>query len=105
MTDATSAVAGSGENRDDASGEPKRRELLQLPGLAAIGLYLAALAGVLRVLGGVAVGVVAVLLVLFQSVLLREQQRVVAERRLNAEWTVNLSCGQAIVLLPDAVQE
>ena len=49
MTDATSAVAGSGENRDDASGEPKRRELLQLPGLAAIGLYLAALAGVIIV--------------------------------------------------------
>lgn len=49
MTDAMSAATGTGENHGDASGEPKRRDLLQLPGLAAIGLYLAALAGVIVV--------------------------------------------------------
>ena len=44
--DASTAI----ENTGDSGGPgvvPKRRELLQLPGLAAIGLYLAALAGVL----------------------------------------------------------
>jgi hypothetical protein len=49
MTEATSTAAGSGEHSSEASAEPKRRELLQLPGLAAIGLYLAALAGVIVV--------------------------------------------------------
>jgi hypothetical protein len=49
MTDAMSAATGTDENRGDVSGEPNRRELLQLPGLAAIGLYLAALAGVIIV--------------------------------------------------------
>ena len=49
MTDAISTSAGTSENPGEASAEPKRRELLQLPGLAAIGLYLAALAGVIIV--------------------------------------------------------
>jgi hypothetical protein len=47
MTEATSTAVGSSEQSGDASAEPKRRELLPLPGLAAIGLYLAALAGVI----------------------------------------------------------
>src|SRR5208283_2046147 len=45
MTDAISTEAETSERPGDASAQPKRRELLQLPGLAAIGLYLAALAG------------------------------------------------------------
>ena len=49
MTDAMSTAAGTSENTDEASAEPKRRGLLQLPGLAAIGLYLAALAAVIIV--------------------------------------------------------
>ena len=52
MTETISTATGNGEQHDDASEasvEPKRRELLQLPGLAAIGLYLAALAVVIVV--------------------------------------------------------
>jgi hypothetical protein len=49
MTEATSPATGTDENRSDAAGEPKRRAILQLPGLVAIGLYLAALAGVIVV--------------------------------------------------------
>lgn len=49
MTDAISRAAETSENSDQASTEPKRRELLQLPGLAAIGLYLAGLAGAIIV--------------------------------------------------------
>jgi len=48
MTEATSA-ADSSDQRIDAPALPRRRELLQLPGLAAIGLYLAAMAGVIIV--------------------------------------------------------
>jgi len=50
MTDATGTAAGTSKNQDEdpgASGEPKRHVMLQLPGLAAIGLYLASLAGVI----------------------------------------------------------
>ena len=51
MTDRMSAAAGNGEtpdaNSENSSAEPKRQGLLQLPGLAAIGLYLATLAGVI----------------------------------------------------------
>ncbi|MGC1460954.1 MAG: hypothetical protein WA802_02055 [Terracidiphilus sp.] len=47
MTEAISTAAGSGEQPGNVSAEPHRRELLQMPGLAAIGLYLAALAGVI----------------------------------------------------------
>ena len=46
MENASSAIENGG-NPGSAAVGPKRRELLQLPGLAAIGLYLAALAGVL----------------------------------------------------------
>jgi len=49
MTEAISTAAGSGEQHGDVSAGPQRRELLQMPGLAAIGLYLAALAGVIIV--------------------------------------------------------
>jgi glycerol-3-phosphate acyltransferase PlsY len=49
MTDAMSTEAITNERPGDASAPAKRRELLQLPGLAAIGLYLAALAGVIIV--------------------------------------------------------
>lgn len=54
MTEAISTAAGNGEHNDNLSAVPQRRELLQLPGLAAIGLYLAALAGVIviGVVGG-----------------------------------------------------
>jgi hypothetical protein len=45
MTEAISTAAGSGEQPGNVSAVPHRRELLQMPGLAAIGLYLAALAG------------------------------------------------------------
>ncbi len=47
MTEAISTAAGSGEGPGNVSAVPQRRELLQMPGLAAIGLYLAALAGVI----------------------------------------------------------
>lgn len=43
--DASTLIENSGDS--SAAVSPKRRALLQLPGLAAIGLYLAALAGVL----------------------------------------------------------
>jgi hypothetical protein len=49
MTEAIGTAAGSGEQPGNASVAPHRRELLQMPGLAAIGLYLAALAGVIIV--------------------------------------------------------
>jgi hypothetical protein len=49
MTDAMSTEALTNGQPGDASAQPRRRELLQLPGLAAIGLYLAALAGVIIV--------------------------------------------------------
>jgi len=49
MTEAISTAAGNGEQHGNISAEPQRRELLQMPGLAAIGLYLAALAGVIIV--------------------------------------------------------
>ena len=49
MTEAVSTAAGSGEQPGNVSAGPQRRELLQMPGLAAIGLYLAALAGVIIV--------------------------------------------------------
>ena len=49
MTEAISTAAGSGEQPGNLSAEPRRRELLQMPGMAAIGLYLAALAGVIIV--------------------------------------------------------
>jgi hypothetical protein len=48
MTELSSTMAG-GERPGEPSAVSKRRELLQLPGLAAIGLYLAALAGVIVV--------------------------------------------------------
>ncbi len=44
--DVSTAIENSG-NSEGAAVSVKRRALLQLPGLAAIGLYLAALAGVL----------------------------------------------------------
>jgi hypothetical protein len=49
MTEAISTAMGGGQQTGDASAVPKRRELLQMPGLAAIGLYLAALAGIIIV--------------------------------------------------------
>ena len=49
MTEDVSTAIESGGNTGDAPARSKRRELLQLPGLAAIGLYLAALAGVIIV--------------------------------------------------------
>jgi len=49
MAEAPSTAAENGEQRGDATLGPKRRELLQLPGLAAIGLYLAAVAAVIIV--------------------------------------------------------
>jgi hypothetical protein len=47
MTEEAGSALESNENPGSASVGPKRHELLQLPGLAAIGLYLAALAGVI----------------------------------------------------------
>jgi hypothetical protein len=47
MPEATSNAGGSHEKAGDAAAEPRRRGVLQLPGLAAIGVYLAALAGVI----------------------------------------------------------
>ena len=52
MTEAPGTAAENGEQAGevtDASFGSKRRELFQLPGLAAIGLYLAAVAGVIIV--------------------------------------------------------
>jgi hypothetical protein len=65
MTEATSTAAGSGEQPGILSAAPQRRELLQLPGLAAIGLYLAALAGVIIV--GVVRGAYPPLFLLFSA--------------------------------------
>jgi hypothetical protein len=47
MTEVTSIEAGSIEKPGNAPARPQRRHLLQLPGLAAIGLYVAAMAGVI----------------------------------------------------------
>jgi hypothetical protein len=47
MTDATSTLTGSPEQPGNVSVASQRKGLLQMPGLAAIGLYLAALAGVI----------------------------------------------------------
>ena len=44
MTEAATKSGGNDEQPDGASAAPHRRDLLQLPGLAAIGLYLAVLA-------------------------------------------------------------
>jgi hypothetical protein len=49
MMEDTSTEAGGSEQPGAAPAVPQRRELLQLPGLAAIGLYLAALAGIIIV--------------------------------------------------------
>ncbi len=49
MTEAISTAAGNGEQHGNIAAGPQRRELLKMPGLAAIGLYLAALAGVIIV--------------------------------------------------------
>ncbi len=65
MNEATNTAAGNSEQPRDASAAPHRRELLQLPGLAAIGLYLAALAGVLVV--GVVKGVYPPMLLVFSA--------------------------------------
>ncbi len=65
MTEATSTAAGRGEQPGIVSAAPQRRELLQLPGLAAIGLYLAALAGVIVV--GVVRGFYPPLFLLFSA--------------------------------------
>jgi hypothetical protein len=54
MTENAGASTGSSELPSSVPVAPQRHQLLQLPGLAAIGLYLAALAGVLIV--GVAKG-------------------------------------------------
>ncbi len=59
MSDAPNATPGSGPVL------PHGRQLLQLPGLAAIGLYLAALAGVLIV--GVVKGAYPYLLLIFSA--------------------------------------
>lgn len=45
MTEDTGTASGSSQVPSPAPAGPQRRDLLQLPGLAAIGLYLAALAG------------------------------------------------------------
>jgi hypothetical protein len=47
MTEEEDIAHGSAGSPEDASVEPARRELLPLPGLAAIGVYLAVLAGVI----------------------------------------------------------
>jgi hypothetical protein len=49
MAEATGTLDEGGQHPGDASVVPQRRELLQMPGLAAIGLYLAALAGIIIV--------------------------------------------------------
>lgn len=47
MTEATGTIDEGGQHPGHVSVVPQRRELLQMPGLAAIGLYLAALGGVI----------------------------------------------------------
>lgn len=61
MTEVTSTA--SGDNAGDASAAQQKRELLRLPGLAAIGLYLAALAGVVII--GVVRGMYPAFLLIF----------------------------------------
>ena len=47
MTEETGEAAGDGEHKGNATIDNGRRELRQLPGLAAIALYLAVLAGLI----------------------------------------------------------
>ena len=56
-------AAGDNDNAGDASAAQQKRELLRLPGLAAIGLYLAALAGVIII--GVVRGMYPAFLLIF----------------------------------------
>jgi uncharacterized membrane protein YvlD (DUF360 family) len=63
MPEVTSTVGESQEKTGDVAAGPNRRVLLQLPGLAAIGLYLAALAGVIVI--GVVKGAYPPLFLLF----------------------------------------
>jgi len=65
MTKTTSAPAGNSEQPGGASTAPRRRELLQLPGLAAIGLYLVVLAVVIVI--GVVKGVYPAALLVFSA--------------------------------------
>jgi hypothetical protein len=65
MTEDAGTATESSEMPSEASAAPPRRELLQLPGLAAIGLYLSALAGVIVV--GVAKGAYPPLFLVFSA--------------------------------------
>jgi hypothetical protein len=65
MTEVTSTAVEGNDNPGDASAPPQQRELLRLPGLAAIGLYLAALAGV--IIFGVVKGLYPAFLLIFSA--------------------------------------
>lgn len=65
MTEETNTTSANDVPQGDAPAEPGRRELLPLPGLAAIALYLAVLAGVIIV--GVVGGHYPALLLVFSA--------------------------------------